>query len=175
MADGLVKTEVGRATAADMGVDALGKHSAEEEGIVGDENADKKRLFGRRIASLGQEIGDVDEAARSGVFFAGRAQLAGVGKGEEHGGDVVGEGPFVEGDAPQNAAGEDIEIKRGGDLEAAGLVDDGIVDEIVIEDGVAFGLSLKRETRETASLGDLASTLTTKEKSSAVNCARQFA
>ena len=39
----------------------------------------------------------------------------------------------------QNAASENVEIKRGGDLEAAGLIDDRVVDEVVIENGIAFG------------------------------------
>ena len=74
-----------------------------------------------------------------GRLFARRAELAGVRKGEQHGGDVIGQRAFVERDAPQNAAGENVEIKRGGNLQAAGLIDDRIVDQIVIENGVALG------------------------------------
>jgi hypothetical protein len=139
LADGFVKAEAGGAAAVDVGVDALGKHATEEEGVIGRVHSQNVGLFGRAVAGLGHEIGEVGEAARGGSPVARRLQLARLREGEEDGGDVIGERAFFERDAPQDAAGEDVEIERGGNVEAAGAVNDGFVNEIVIEDGVALG------------------------------------
>ena len=84
--DRLVKTEAGRAPAQDVGVDALGKHAAEKERVVGRVDAQDEGLFRRAMAGLRHEIGDVCKAPRGGIWLPRptgrprRAQLADVRK-----------------------------------------------------------------------------------------------
>ncbi len=98
---------------APLGVrlDPFGEHAAEKQRVVRDMGAQDVGLLGGTGRQLGQQIGNVGEAARGGGQAVVGLQLAGVRKGEQDGGDVVGQRALVERDLPQNAPRQDIKIE----------------------------------------------------------------
>ena len=140
LADLLIKAEAGRAAALGMGVDALGEHAAEEKGVIGEMRPQGIGLFGWASLQPDDEIRDVGEMGRDGFRRLRAAQLAGTREGEKHGGDIVREGALLEGDTAKDAPGEDVKVEGGGNAQAAEVINQRLVDEIVVEDEVALGL-----------------------------------
>lgn len=137
----LVEIDAGSAAPFGVGVDAFGEDAAEEKGVVAEVRAQEKGLLRGCFGEDFEEVGDVAKGAGGGLFAVGAviAKLVGVGEGGEHGGDVIGEGAVIEPGLEEDAAGEDVEVEGGGELEAADMLEYRAVEHLVIEDGVAFG------------------------------------
>ena len=120
----IVKAETGSTAPVRMRLNPFGEHAAEEKRVVAQMGTEGESLFRRTGIKMGQEIRDVREIARGGIFFIGRSESVDVGKGKKDSGDIIGQSPFVERDAPEYAPGDYVKVERCGNLQTSGIVEE---------------------------------------------------
>ncbi len=142
--DLLVKFDVGRpAKTAALGV--LVKDATDEEGVISNVRAQKKRLLGRGAGERDQRIGNIFVGAvvRPGESVLWRIdlvralQLIRARKSFEQRADVIAKFAIANAGLPQDVPGENIKIELGRDVEMARIGKNGLDQARMIENRVA--------------------------------------